>query len=110
MSVEAIHKYTVLPCRDTPMPFGAQILSAGAQGDDIVVWALVRTSNSYFPRIIVAAATGELAPGGNFIDTVQMDDGLVFHLFDGGFRQTTSSVETPSGSGVRDEHQDEVSA
>jgi hypothetical protein len=72
------------------MPKGAQILSAGAQGDDVVVWAECDPDAPKVSRMVAAAPTGHPLPpaydGADFIGTAQMADGLVFHVFDGGER------------------------
>jgi len=81
-----IFKYKVLPGLYTHMPKGAQPLSVGQQGTDIVCWAIVDDQQPGEPRQIAAYGTGHPLNGdpGRFIGTVQMDDGLVFHFFDQG--------------------------
>lgn len=70
------------------VPRGARVLSVGAQGSDVVAWLLCASDEPVAPRLLAAWATGEVLPraaeGAAFVGTVQMDDGLVFHVFDGG--------------------------
>jgi hypothetical protein len=93
--MKTIYKYLVSPFDVTEMPRGAEVLSVGAQGDEIVVWAFVSYDDTTkapmekVPRRLVAVSTGyvfakdEDAPKRDqFIGTVQMRDGLVFHIFD----------------------------
>lgn len=72
------------------IPQGATILSAGAQGGDVVVWARCNPNAPKVSRMVAALPTGSTIPptyeGAAFVATVQMDDGLVFHVFDGGER------------------------
>jgi hypothetical protein len=67
------------------MPIGARILHVGAQGDEVCVWALVNPSHGTEYRRIDAYGTGHDVPldPGRYLGTAQMDNGLVFHLFDG---------------------------
>jgi hypothetical protein len=73
------------------IPKGARVLSTGAQGFEVVIWVLVDPEAMKVPRMVFAHPTGpdlpkilDERPGTEFIGTVQMDDGLVFHVFDGG--------------------------
>jgi hypothetical protein len=88
---DTIWKFTLRPWSAfLDMPRAAQLLSAGAQGDDVVVWAAVDPNAERVQRVVTAVPTGHRLPpivtGGGFVGTVQMDDGLVFHVFDGGER------------------------
>ena len=80
-----IWKFVVSPYDRTEMPCGARILHVGAQGEDVCVWALVNPHVITEHRKIDAYGTGHPVPldPGRFLGTVQMDNGLVFHLFDG---------------------------
>lgn len=66
----------------------SDILSAGAQGDDIMVWALCQPEAKPVERLLWVVPTGQPRPeqfvGGTFVGTVQMHNALVFHVFDGG--------------------------
>lgn len=90
--LKTIHKFKVRPGDYTMMPKEAEVLSVGQQGADIVCWALV---NEGWPadgaRKILGGGTGHKFPNhcGEFIGTVQMDDGLVFHFFDLGYEPTS---------------------
>jgi hypothetical protein len=72
------------------IPQGATLLSAGIQGDDIVVWARCNPNAPKVSRMVAAHPTGVPFPpaydDAEFLATVQMADGLVFHVFDGGER------------------------
>jgi hypothetical protein len=65
------------------MPECAQILSAGFQGDTLVVWALVDIESRLTPRKICVRGTGHNIRAENlfFIQTV-FKDSLVFHVFE----------------------------
>jgi hypothetical protein len=71
-------------------PKGATILSAGTQKGEVVVWARCNPDAPKVSRLVAALPTGTPIPpaceGAEFVATVQMDDGLVFHVFDGGER------------------------
>jgi len=71
------------------LPIDAEILSAGVQGGDVVVWALVEEHAETEKRTLRVVETGGEAPYGGmpygqidieFINTVFMG-GLVFHIF-----------------------------
>jgi hypothetical protein len=70
------------------VPRGARVLSVGAQDREVVAWATVDPDAPRRPRILSTVPTGAPVPpalkGAQFIGTVQMNDGLVFHVFDGG--------------------------
>jgi hypothetical protein len=72
------------------MPKGATVLSAGAQGDEIVVWAHCNPNAPKVERWIGAFPTGGMLPSETafaaFLATVQMSDGLVFHVYVGAER------------------------
>lgn len=93
--MKSIYKYDVTPVGITMMPKGAEILSVGTQRGGIVVWALVEVGPvppDVVPRGLVPVPTGhafqdEDAPKtSQFIGTVQIPNGLVFHIFDTGER------------------------
>lgn len=91
--MKTIHKFKVRPGDYTMMPKDAEVLSVGQQGADIVCWALV---NEGWPadgaRKILSGGTGHKFPEycGQFVGTVQMDNGLVFHFFDLGYETNPS--------------------
>lgn len=90
--MRTIYKYQVLPGSYTMMPKDAVILSVGAQGLNIVVWALVDDDMPRVPRLVRVHPTGDLVlHSAPFIGTVQMADGLVFHLFDQGEEKSCTS-------------------
>jgi hypothetical protein len=88
--MRAIHKYEITPEGKTMMPVGAEVLSVGAQGEALVVWALVSLTARMTERRIVALPTGakgdaDLGPKRDqFVGIIQRPDGLVFHVFDAG--------------------------
>lgn len=66
------------------LPEGGKVLSAGNQGDSIMVWALVDPSRPALPRRFRVFGTGRSATaseGLRFIGTVFMG-ALVFHVFE----------------------------
>lgn len=77
------------------LPDEAEIVSAGAQGEDIVIWAVCDDQAPKVERMVFAHPTGVPLPSEGdealFVATVQRPDGLVFHVFDGG--ETASSKE-----------------
>jgi hypothetical protein len=88
----AVYKYTLQPRRvqHLLMPAGARLLSVGAQGEDVVLWAAVTVDESTLSqREVVVVATGEAMTIHEqrlrFVGTVQRPNGLVFHVFDGGW-------------------------
>lgn len=70
------------------MPKDAVVISAGVQGNDVVAWALCDPNAPKVSRLVAAHPTGIPMPramtSARFVATVQMPDGLVFHVFDGG--------------------------
>lgn len=90
--MKALYKYVITPEGVTQMPRDAEVLSVGAQGEQIVAWALVSVENSMTNRRLIAVPTGarfedDGAPKpSQFVGTVQRPDGLVFHIFDAGER------------------------
>jgi hypothetical protein len=87
--MRTIWKFMLHPTQPVMMPKTAGVLSAGAQGEEIVVWANVDSSAPLVPHRFEVVGTGHDAsrvvpPGLPFVGTVQMANGLVFHVFDGG--------------------------
>lgn len=83
---ETIWKFELAPedRQSVIMPRGARIISAGAQGDRICVWAVVDPLRATHPRGFLIVGTGHAlnSEGWDFVDTVQLADGaLVFHVF-----------------------------
>lgn len=88
--MKIIYKYELnLTANEISMPSGAVILKAGEQNGFIVIWAMVKkelhVSNviRHFSIIGTGYEIGnELADRLTHIDTVQMDGGLVWHVFE----------------------------
>lgn len=88
MASRVVWKFTLSPWTAfVSMPVGAQIVHVGAQGADVCVWALCDPDAGKEPRYLAAVPTGAKVPGpaDEFVGTVQMDDGLVFHIFGSSF-------------------------
>jgi hypothetical protein len=91
--LDRVFKYQVVPDTLTKLPAGAHVLSCGAQGYELFVWALVAPLQE---RDIRVFGTGHVMPdpvsprgltdddGGTltFIGTANMMGHLVFHLFE----------------------------
>lgn len=84
----SIWKFKLEPAetQEVTMPFGAVVLSAQCQGDDICLWVQLDTTNASSPerRIIEVFGTGEAIPyegERKFIGTV-LDGALVWHVFE----------------------------
>lgn len=81
--MKQVWKYILYPRVVLEMPKGAEILSVGEQDRDICLWALVDIEA---PKELVgfsAFGTGQDIHYDDitFIDTVQLLNGLVFHIF-----------------------------
>ena len=88
-----VFKYEVIPLElvSISMPIGAKILSIGAQGSSVVLWALVDERLKEETRIFYGAPTGSDLPEDArvFLGTAQVTYGselaglgLVFHVFE----------------------------
>jgi hypothetical protein len=86
--MKSIYKYQLTPGYETVLTLRGRVLSAGVQGDDIMVWA-VHDDDAPERRVRVhVMGTGHPfvdAPESSFVGTVFLG-GLVFHVFatDGG--------------------------
>ncbi len=79
-----IHKY-VIPSNNegVEMHKGAEILSVGIQGDDVVVWVMEDTSKLQEFRNLYGFPTGSnINPCFVFHGTVQFSSGFVIHVFE----------------------------
>jgi hypothetical protein len=66
------------------LPLDAQILCVKEQNGRIVLYALVNLLNRLVPRYIFCRGTGHSADNldcADWIDTVMLTNGLVFHFF-----------------------------
>ena len=81
-----ICKYLVSPEFEIKVPVGSSILHVGEQKGDIYIWICFPVEESdYVVRNFFAKPTGVESSENvlKFIGTVQMADGLVFHIFEG---------------------------
>lgn len=83
-----IFKY-ILPITDNVieirLPIFHEFLDIQAQGDQIVIWLLVNPDEEVFIKQFKIFATGQniFCPDDYFyLKTVQMPDGLVWHVFE----------------------------
>lgn len=82
--MKTIHKYT-LGVTDTQvilMPINAEIVSIQNQNDTITLWAIVDTNTNIEQVTFSIYGTGHPITGMDerYIGTVQMDNGLVWHV------------------------------
>lgn len=85
MKTKTIRKYKLTQDFEG-LPKGAEILHVGEGHGDLYVWAIVDPSAPIVPRKIEVLGTGwNLGEAEvEFLGTVQMANGLVWHLFDHG--------------------------
>jgi hypothetical protein len=81
--MKSIYKYKLEPQNENVLELQGPALSAGVQGDDIVVWAV--HDDELSPRKVRISTSGtghplEGADEGEFIGTVFLGP-LVFHIF-----------------------------
>lgn len=83
MSNKKIYKYTMDNNSSISIPKGAEILSVGAQGSDVCIWATVEPDAEKETEEYSVLGTGWDVPESArcFIGTAQLDNGLVFHVF-----------------------------
>ena len=81
--MKSIYKYRLEPCEETVLTLRGNVLSAGVQGDDIMVWAVYDDANPEREVRVNVMGTGHLfvdAPESAFVGTVFLGP-LVFHVF-----------------------------
>ncbi|GAT03496.1 uncharacterized protein RMCFA_3608 [Mycolicibacterium fortuitum subsp. acetamidolyticum] len=81
--MKAIYKYKLEPQDEQILPLRGPVLSAGVQGDDIMVWAVHDDEMTPRKVRISTRGTGHALDGaddGQFIGTVLLGS-LVFHIF-----------------------------
>ena len=81
-----VFKYRIEPIEEPTiqLPRGARFLHVGEQDDELYVWALVDSSQPWHTLELVVIGTGwghKSTNIGPHIGTVQMRNGLVFHVF-----------------------------
>ena len=97
-----IYKQTLnpnYPMQSSGVPDGSTFLSAGVQGEDIVVWYRCDPSRAKGPRWFAVVGTGHPMPGDDlewiFLNTVLLYGGrIVLHVF-----VTHESAPGPAGVG-----------
>lgn len=66
----------------TEMPLDHKILKAGEQNGNLVIWIQCDLKCKYAPEIFEVIKTGGKVPKDHdYIDTVQMFNGLVWHIY-----------------------------
>lgn len=81
--MKSIYKYQLKPAEETILTLRGDVLSAGVQGDDIMVWALYDDAAPERHVRISAMGTGHLwsvIPDSDFVNTVFLGP-FVFHIF-----------------------------
>ena len=66
------------------LPVGARLLHVGEQSGELYLWAMVWTTNNTEPCQVRIFGTGNPVYSGDlgeFVGTVQMSSGLVWHVF-----------------------------
>jgi hypothetical protein len=96
--MRVIHKYE-LTGSQILMPQFAELLHVGEQDGIAYVWALVDPAQPMVLRRVSVVGTGHRILGMNndsedyitdaYVGTVQMQSGLVWHVFDGGDAEVT---------------------
>ena len=86
--MKTVYKYVVDCIREAvyvDIPKGGTILSAGIQGGNHILWALVDPDTvRHYERVIIIAYTGDLLPPEHtwtYINTYT-NGGLVYHAFE----------------------------
>ena len=81
--MKTIYKYEMLPKMELTMPVEAHFLHAGEQNNGIYLWFQVNTAYPNVTKIYKAYPTGaEMSvKDEEFLATVQMKNGLVFHIY-----------------------------
>lgn len=85
--MKVIYKYPLSnPFTRLDLPWGAQVLTAQMQGDQIVLWALIEQDEvRMVPRSFAAVNTGasfEISDSLKYINTVTSGNGIVWHVFE----------------------------
>ncbi len=100
MSEVRIWKFELgMPSFTVSMPTHARVLSTAFQGDKLMVWAVVVTSNRQAPRKFEVVGTGWPAEGkaiGPFVGTAFHPNGVVLHVFDRGYDDPVEPSPSPS--------------
>ncbi len=65
------------------MPAGGRVLTVAAQGDVMVLWAIVDPGAPFVERAFEVRGTGHpLGEVGEYVGTALLVSGLVFHVFE----------------------------
>lgn len=82
--MQVVYKYTLAPFTVLELPQFASVLSAREQNGEIVLYVQLDRMEPKIKREFYAVPTGTEFDASNtyFIDTVMMEDGLVYHIFE----------------------------
>jgi len=85
--MKVVYKYDVeiKSCVRLRIPGGGKIIKAALQRGILRIWAEVNTKNGDHFRYIRILATGESFPEDvylDYIDTIFLENGLVFHIYE----------------------------
>ncbi len=85
MNMKTIHKYPLKIAEQQTglLPAGAELLAIQLQGEQLCLWARINLDGPVAKRTLLMCGTGQPAPDGPHIATVQTGD-FVWHFFDGG--------------------------
>ena len=80
--MKVIHKYPLIGDGCVNLREGSEVLHVGEQNGKLCLWATVDPEAKICPLKFVAIATGHVVPPGHrHIDTVQIRNGDVWHVF-----------------------------
>lgn len=85
--MEAIHKWAFHVAERTivEMPLGSRLLTVQEQHGYLTLWAEVDPAQPMVDHMLMVRGTGHKPPDkASYLATVQMTDGLVWHIYDGG--------------------------
>ena len=86
--MKTVYKYVLNfgVTNELSLPTDAEFLKLGEQNEELVAWFLVDTGRSEQPRFFEIYGTGHgiMNPNAKYLDSFQMQNGLVWHVFDQG--------------------------
>lgn len=101
---DVIWKFKLSPDPFVMLPKGAQLLSAGTQGDDLVLWARCDPTAKREARFVCVVPTGAPVPlaAEEFVGTAVMDGtelgSLVFHVWAASVPSAHAESENQKGA------------